>query len=405
MFNNRLILFACILLAQLLIAQNIKTIQLKPLNSEYAPPIVRLGSILELSFDDLDADNKEYQYNIQHMTHDWKPSDLLASQYVNGYETDYITDVTNSFNTLQDYSHYTVRIPNDNSQITKSGNYLISIIDENDEVVFTRRCVFYQEKTTVGVSVKRSRDTKTLNQQQTVNFIVSYAGINISNVAQEIKVVLFQNNNWNTAIYNLQPQFFKTNQLVYNYTNKTNFWGGNEFLNFDTKNIRNSNLNIASVERRDVYHNYLFSDIPRNLRTYTFNPDINGAFVVRTLESEEEATEADYATMHFALKTLEYPNKDVYVYGGFNNFELTETNKMVYNNSIKSYETSIPLKQGFYNYNYVTLDENDSLDLTAISGSFFETENQYTVIVYYKPFGELYYSAIGVGNGYFNQNK
>ncbi len=385
-------------------SQNIKSVQLKPLHSEYDPPFVKLGAVLELSFDDLDADNKEYQYNIQHMTYDWESSDLIASQYIKGYETDYIRNVTNSFNTLQDYTHYSVQFPNENTTITKSGNYLISVIDEDDEVVFKRRCVFYENKVVVGVSVVRSRDIKTVQKKQTVNFIVNYSGLNINNIAQELKVVLFQNNNWNTAIYNLQPQFFKTNQLLYNYTKKTNFWGGNEFLNFDTKNIRNSNLNIMNVVRKDVYHNYLVTDQPRNKNTYSYNPDINGAFTIRTLESDAENTDADYATMHFALATEEFIAKKVFVHGGFNNFELTEENEMHYNTNTHSYETTIPLKQGFYNYNYVTLS-NEEINYHELNGSFFETENEYTVIVYHKPFGEIYYRVVGLGNGFFNQNR
>ena len=390
---------------QFLIAQNIKTIQLRPVANNNFTPIVRLGNTLELSFDDLDADNKEYQYKIEHMTYDWQPSDLLPSQYISGYESDYIINVTNSFNTLQNYTHYSVTFPNNNTRITKSGNYLISVLNEDDEVVFTRKCVIYEDKTTVGVSVVRSRDFKFINKKQTVNFTVNYNGIAVRNPSQEIKTVLFQNNNWNTAITGLQPQFFQQNQLIYNYVDKTNYWGGNEYLNFDTKNIRNTSQNIAQVQRKDLYHHYLFSDVPRGKRTYTYNPDINGNFVVRTLESNDENSEADYVMMHFNLEVdFPYKNKEVYVFGAFNNYNFSDENKMTYNLEAKSYQLEIPLKQGFYNYGYATVDES-GVDYTAIDGSFFETENEYTVIVYYKPFGEIYDRVIGVGTGFFNQNR
>ena len=388
------------------ISQHIKTIQLRPTNSDSYAPIVRLGKGITLSFDDLDADDKEYQYKIEHMTHDWKSSDLLPSQYLSGYEMDYINNVTNSFNTLQNYTHYSVQIPNSNTQIKKSGNYLISVLDEDDEIVFSRKCVFYEEKTIIGVTVQRSRNIKTINQEQTVQFSVNYNGISITNPAQEINVALFQNNNWNTVITGLQPQFYKTNQLLYNYTNKTNFWAGNEFLNFDTKNIRNTNLKFTHIERKNRYNHYLIPDKPRVNRSYTYNPDINGAFVIRTLESEDENTDADYANMHFNLvMQAPYLDKEVYVYGGFNDFNFSEENKMTYNPTTKSYQVSIPLKQGFYNYNYATLHKKEGINYTNIDGSFSETENEYTVIVYYKPFGEIYDRVIGVGSGFFNQNR
>lgn len=388
-------------------SQNIKTIQLRPLNSNAFTPTVSLGSTLELSFDDLDADNKEYQYKIAHMDRDWQPSKLIPNQYINGFDSDYINDITNSFNTLQDYTHYRVQIPNRNTIITKSGNYLISILNNDDEVVFTRRCIFYESLTTVGVSVLRSRDIKEVNKGQTVQLLINHPELPINNAAQEVNVTVIQNNNWLTAINNIKPQYFKPNQLIYNYIDKTNFLGGNEFLNFDTKDIRNTNLNIAKVNREDVFHSYIYTDVVRKKKQYSYNPDINGQFSIRSLESEDPNTEADYATMHFSLD-IDKPlkNKEVYIYGNFNGFSFNEKNKMFYNTEAKLYEISLPLKQGFYNYNFATRDvNNNNISLTEIDGSFYQTENEYTTIVYYRTFGTNYDRVIGVGTGFFNQNN
>ena len=392
---------------QVIYAQNIKTIQLRPKhNVQQFSAIVRLGQVLELSFDDLDADNKEYQYKIEHMTHDWKPSNLTSNQYIDGFDENEIINITNSFNTLQPYTHYSVNIPNQNTTITKSGNYLISVLNDNYEVVFTRRCVFYEDITTVGVAVFRSRDTKSNNQKQTVQFTINHQNLIINNPSQEINISLFQNHNWNTAINNLQPQFIKPQQLVYNHILKTNFWGGNEFLNFDSKHLRNTSLNIAKTERKELYHSYLYTNEQRVNKIYTYAPDINGQFVVRTLEANNSKTEADYSIVHFSLDAFEpFENKEVFIYGAFNNYQLTDENKLKYDPVNELYEASIKFKQGFYNYNYATLNNDKIVNLNEIDGSFYQTENEYTVIVYYKPFGEIYDRVIGVGNGYFNQNR
>ncbi|WP_075344356.1 type IX secretion system plug protein [Tenacibaculum agarivorans] len=387
-------------------SQDIKSVQLRPVGIESFVSIVPLGTVLQLSFDDLDGDNKEYLYKIEHMTYDWKSSNLQSNQYIDGFDQNYIIDVTNSFNTLQGYTHYRVQIPNQNTRITQSGNYLISVINEDDEIIFTRRCVFYENLTTVGVNVLRSRETKLNNTEQTVQFLVNHKGLHINNPFQEIKVQLFQNNNWNTAISDIQPLFVRNDQLIYNHTLKTNFPGGNEFLGFDNKRVRSTSLNIAKTERKDIFHNYLYTDIERRTKPYAYNPDINGQFIIRTLDANDENSEADYAMIHFSLDVFQsYEGKDVYVYGAFNDFQLTEENKMSFNSEENIYQADILLKQGFYNYTYVTVDQDEKIDRNEINGSFFETENEYTAIIYYKPFGGLFDRVIGVGYGYFDQNR
>lgn len=387
-------------------AQNIKSIQLRPFQENNFSSIVPLGTVLELTFDDLEADSKEYQYKIEHMTHNWKSSRLISSQYINGFDQNYINEATNSFNTLQNYTHYSVKIPNVNTVITKSGNYLLSVLNDDDEVVFTRRFVLYESAATIGVTVDRSRNTKTLNTQQTVQFSVNHPNIKINNPSQEINVVILKNNNWNEKITDLQPTFFKPNQLLYTYTNKTNFWGGNEYLNFDSKLVRNKSLNIVQIEKKDIYHHYLYPFTYNKYREYRYNPDINGQFVIRTLEANNNNTEADYAKMHFSVLVDEpFKDKDVYIYGAFNDFKISNENKMKYQPRDKTYRGSFLLKQGFYNYTFTTLDANNNLNTNEVNNSFYETENEYSVIVYYKPFGSFYERVIGVGSGYYNQNR
>jgi hypothetical protein len=387
-------------------SQNIKSIQLRPFQENNFSSIVPLGTVLELSFDDLEADNKDYQYKIEHMTHDWQSSQLSSSQYINGFDQNTIINTTNSFNTLQNYTHYSVNIPNINTNITKSGNYLLSVLDEADDIVFTRRFVLYESATTVGVTVARSRNTKTLNSQQTIEFSINHPQININYPNQEINVVVLKNNNWDEKITGLRPTFFKQNQLMYTYTNNTNFWGGNEYLNFDSKFLRNTSFNIIKIQKKEVFHHYLYPFTYSPYRKYNYNPDINGQFVIRSLEAQDARTEADYAMMHFSISVAEpFVDKEVYVYGAFNDFKIAEENKLQYDPEQSTYFGNILLKQGFYNYAYATLDSEGYIDLEEVNGTFYETENEYSVIVYYKPFGSFYDRVIGVGTGFFNLDR
>ena len=387
-------------------SQNIKSIQLRPLQENNFSAIVPLGTPLEISFDDLDADSKDYQYKIEHMTHDWKSSRLSSSQFIDGFDQNTIINVSNSFNTLQNYTHYSVRIPNINTVITKSGNYLLSILDTDDDVIFTRRFVLYEPSTTVGVTVERSRNSKTLNTQQTIEFFINHPKIKINNPAQEVHVVILKNNNWEEKITNLQPTFFRPNQLSYTYTNKTNFWGGNEYLNFDNKLIRNNSLNVVKIIKKDIFHHYLYPFEFNPFRKYSYNPDINGQFVIRTLEAKDSKTESDYAMIHFTLSVEEaFSEREVYVYGAFNDFKITDENKMYFDPEERAYKANILLKQGFYNYTFATKETNGNINTNHVNGSFYETENEYTVIVYYKPFGSFFERVVGIGTGFFDQNR
>lgn len=402
--KNTLITFFFLLIINQLNAQktappNIKSIQFQSLNKTTFNHIIPLGNTIELNFDDLDGDQKEYYYKIQLMTHDWRESNLIANQYINGFQSNVIFDVENSFNTFQNYTHYTVQFPNQNTKITKSGNYLLSILDDVGDVVFTRRFTLYENIAIVGVSASRSRNTKNMDKEQTVQFLVNHSRLQINNPSQEIHVAILQNENWKTAITKIQPQFYKPNQLVYNYIKKTNFWGGNEYLFFDNKNIRNASVSIARSERKEIVYNYLYPYINRGLKSYSYNPDINGQFVIRNIEATNPKTEADYAMMYFSLKTgKEIENKEVYVYGAFNNFNLTEENKMNFDPLTNQYNVNFLLKQGFYNYTFVTKSAENLISESEIRGNFSQTENMYTVIVYHKAFGSLFDRVIGVGS-------
>ena len=402
--KNILSFFLIILLSESLLAQfqeptYIKSVELRPLGKNVFNHIVPLGTTLELNFDDLEGDQKDYYYKIELMTHDWKKSNLIANQYINGFQSNIIFNVENSFNTFQNYTHYSVQFPNQNTRITKSGNYLLTVIDEVEDVIFTRRFTLYENSATVGVSVSRSRNTKNLNEEQTVNFVVNHPRLKINMPNQEIHVAILQNENWKTAITNIQPQFYKPNQLVYRYTRKTNFWGGNEYLFYDNKIIRNASINVRRAVRKEIFHNYLFPYINKDVKSYSYNPDINGQFVIRTLEGANPKTEADYVMMHFTLDVKnELNEKDVYVYGAFNNFSLNEENRMTFDAYNNSYSSNILLKQGFYNYTYVTKSSDNKISEAEIRGNFSKTENDYTVIVYYKAFGALFDRVIGVGS-------
>ena len=377
---------------------NIKTVVFKG-DTDDQFPVVSLGNPIYLEFDDLLANEQDYYYKIVHCDYDWTPSSLLKSQYLNGMDNERIVDYANSYSTLQPYSNYKLTIPNDNTRLKVSGNYVLEVYNSYNELQFSRRFIVYVDKVTVGGVVKRSRDFNYLNEKQVVQFTINANQVNLVNPNKEVKVAIIQNHLWPTTITNISPQFILGSELVYKYDKETSFFGGNEYFNFDTKDLRAPSSSISRIELTDLYNHYLFMDYFRFDRPYTYYPDVNGDFVVRTLQGDDSSREAEYSYIHF---TLPYTEKiglnDVYVFGKYNNYALDEENKMTYNEDTGNMEAVIKMKQGFYNYKYVMKNNEGDIDMNTISGNFHFTENNYLILVYYRNFGDMYDSIIGVGS-------
>jgi len=382
-------------------AEYIKTIIFRSSATNTYVPIIRLNEKLKLSFDDLSEDQQDYYYKVEHCNFDWTPSNLSKLEYVVGFSEDRIRDYNNSFNTLLPFTNYQLTLPNEYTKFKISGNYILSVSNEDREIVFQRKFIIYESTVTVAVNAHKRREIKNIDTHQTVQFTINTGGLRINNPNEEIKTVILQNNNWQTAITGLKPQFFRGNQLLYLYNKETSFWGGNEFLYFDSKALRDGTLNIGrSVLGEDLYQTYLYTDEARIHQPYSLFPDINGNFIIRNLYGEYQNIEADYSWVYFSLETLEdLRGKEVYVSGKFNNWELNNSNKINYNSENGLYEGSILMKQGFYNYQYITKDENGYISNHDIDGSHYQTENDYTVLVYYKKFGARYTKVIGVSFG------
>ena len=376
----------------------IKTIQFKSNTPESQLPILRLGEPIILEFDVLNNNEEDFYYEIEHYNFDWTPSVLAKAEFLSGTDNFRIIDYFNSFNTYQIYSHYKLTIPNQQTRgLTKSGNYMIYVYDDYGELMFSRKFMVYEPLVNVGVSVKRSRDVKQIAEMQSVDININSTTINFNNPNETVKVLVIQNNNLYTAIDNLKPQYTLGNELIYRYANESLFYGGNEYLYFETKDLRAASIGVQFINLQDLYNTYLFTNTSRKGSPYTFFPDINGNFVITAIDRSDIDVEADYSQVHFSLAIDELVGKEVYVYGNFNNYALEELNRMTYNPQSRTYQSTFRLKQGFYNYKYVTLDNEGNFDENAISGSYWETENNYKVLAYYRDLGTRYDRLIGFG--------
>ena len=379
---------------------NIKTISFVQ-NEQNIIPILNLSEGFQLQFDDLFGNEANYYYEIVHCDYNWNPSGLPKAEYLEGFDNQRIQDYTNSFNTLQIYSHYKLSIPNQFTLRLKiSGNYMIKILDENKDVVFSRKLILYEDQATVPIQVKRARVVSTIETKQNLDFTVRSNSITFQNPMKNVKVVLMQNGNLNNVIQNIVPQYTIGNDLIYKYDTETQFWAGNEFLYFENKDIKAAANNIAKIDaNKAIYGSRLFTSAARANFQYTNNQDVNGNFVVKNINAANSEIEADYAWVYFSLSAPTFrSNKDIYVTGMFNNYSFTSEYKMEYNPTKALYEKAILIKQGFTNFHYTIADNKGVIDYeNAIDGNFYQTENEYTILVYYRAGIDRYDRVIGKG--------
>lgn len=386
-------------------ASEIKSVIIKNNNNDFSETIQPLNSSFTFSFDDTNGAQDEYYYLITHCEIDWTPSNIPTSYFIDGFNNMQINNMENSFGTLQNYTHYEFSIPNEDTKITKSGNYIFQILNEYEEVVCERKIVLYENKLAVNLKISESRDLSSFNEKQAVSMIIQNTTLSINYPTSEIKTFIFQNGDQQIRTPFLKPTFTDTNTYTYRPNKDTEFIAGNEFLNFDNNEILRNTRYIATSYREDNYFNtILFTQKSRANSVYTYNPDINGDFVIRNFRSNLPETEAEYSNVLFSMKNNEdYEDKDIYVYGAFNNYQFNSENKLSPDESGTYLTCSIFLKQGFYNYDFVVLD-NQKIDKKTISGSYFQTENDYEALVYFQPQNSIYYQVVGYGIGNSKQH-
>ena len=378
----------------------IKSVQFYGNTSQSQLPVLRLGDPLNLSFDDIIGDEANYYYTITHHNYDWTSSVLAKTEYLKGVDDVRIMNYTNSVSTLQLYTHYELQIPNQyTTALLKSGNYLLSVFNNEDELIFSRKFMIYDPQVTVGVEILRTRNLEYIEEKQVVNFNVDGGDLILINPENTVKPLIIQNNDLKRAIGPVEPQFSIGNMLQYRYDEETSFFAGNEFFDFDNKDIRAATNRVQYIELIDLYHNYLFGNITRENTVYTYNPDLNGNFKINTIQGDEPKVNAEYAWIHFSL---DHPQRaldeEIHVYGNFNNYVIEDATKMQYNPESKRYELPLLLKQGYYNYRYVVVKDGSLLPYNPVDGDFWQTENVYDVLIYYRAPGSRFDELIGRGN-------
>jgi hypothetical protein len=380
---------------------NVKSILLHNASFLLSSPMIDFdtGEQLELSFDDLDGDNKTYLYTLVHCDAYWKPSDLMPQEYLSNRLEEAITTYTFSAGTAQHYTHYDWSFPSTNMSISKTGNYLLKVYvaGAKDKPVFTRRVMVYSSKVSIKANIHQAAGADDYMNKQEVDFSIFYTSDYNLLQLNDLKVIIQQNSRWDNAIYNIKTLYPKPNELSFDYDDGTNtFDGGNEYRAAIFKNFKfvTGNTNKMYRDSLNNWHVNLLHDEVKTFKRYYQTTDINGRFLI-TVEDRDSSLidfSADYARVQFSFP-FEFPMNegDFYILGNMTDNHFTKENRMTFNYFTKMYECELYLKQGYYNYMYVFLpDGKPAAETNQIEGDHWETENDYTIYVYYKPMGSYY---------------
>lgn len=372
--------------------ESVRTVQLYADGNQTKDPLIPLDQPLlrlTLSFDILGSDGHVLNYTFIHCTNDWFPTDVQRNNYAIGYDYGRIDDFDFSRNTLVDYVHYQLRFPESDMMPVVSGNYLLIVYgDDLDDLYFTRRFMVLDERATIGASIPRYCDDLGLSDtHQQLNVNVGMSSIMGGNIQQYSNLTIRQNGRWDNASIGLKPSFVYPDNISYEHEPMTVFEACNQYRRVNFSNFYFQSENIARIYQTDDYYvvDYAICE-SRARKPYITYDDIHGEkYIYIANEGRETETEADYAWVNLFLR-WPYPldDEDVYVMGAANNWQFDDRNLMHYDYELHGYLCQLLLKQGYYNFLFVTADRNTGLVSTELTeGNHWDTDNLYKVYFYY----------------------
>lgn len=360
-------------------------------NKEPIVPLENPAYRLTLAFDLLGDEGQPLNYTFIHCTQDWFPSALQRNQYASGFDYGRIDDFQYSRNTLIDYVHYRLSFPEEDMMPQLSGNYLLIVYGDDlteDQVFFTRRFMVLDERAHLQVTVPRYCDDLSLsNTHQQLNITLTMPDLMGANVQQYGNLTIRQNGRWDNATIGLKPSFVYPDRLTYEHQPQTVFEACNQFRRLNFSDFYFESENIARIYQTDDYYvvDYAVCE-PKAHKPYITYEDIHGErYIYVANEGRETDTEADYAWVNLFLRwPAPLTGEDLYVIGALNDWRFDDRNRMSYQPQLGGYLCQLLLKQGYYNFQFVTADRDTGRVTTEqTEGNFWETENLYRIYFYY----------------------
>lgn len=384
--------------------ESIKSLQVHLDGDDFAMPVVVLNSDdrIKIEFDQLADDREYFRYTLEHCTASWRPSGLVDSEFLDGFNEGTIDDYDFSRATMVHYVHYSLTIPNEQVAPTISGNYLLKIYPESDPDNIVLQCRFMVSEALVPIAMQASAQTDVDYNagHQQLSISVDTEGASIDDPFNDLLVVAGQNGRLDTEVALRQPLKMTGTKVVYEHQMPLVFDAGNEYRRIETVSDQYPGMGVNHIEFHHPYYHYILDpDMPRAGDAYVYDQTQHGRYFVRQYGSSESDVDADYGVVHFTLDLPEQPGTMIFLDGDFVQRRFDENSRMQYNSSTGRYERALLLKQGAYNYQYLAVPPGAKRGYTAqIEGDKYQTVNEYTVRVYTHRRGERYDRLLGTAS-------
>lgn len=368
----------------------IKSLQAVVNQDWLSPAVMRLygNDFLHIGFDELSHDYHRYIYRLERCEADWTTSEgLFETDWLEGFNNNVIEDFERSINTTVAYTHYQLMIPNDKCRLKMSGNYRLHIIDEDmGEDVLTVEFMIAEQAMNLSMAISTNTDIDTNFCHQQVTFGLKYGSLLVTDPQEQIQTVVMQNNREDNWRWNVRPSAVSQNGLEWKHCKELIFDGGNEYRKFEVLDPSHPTMGIDRIFwDGEYYQAFPFLNEPRP--NYLYDEDANGSFYLRNSNNRENDITSDYVWVNYRLRSPYMPDGDIVIDGRWTT-EDPETYLMEYDEDNKLYTATILQKLGYYSYQHLWFSEDGQSHPLPSEGNFYQTENQYQVLIYYKGTGE-----------------
>ena len=377
----------------------VKSLQVVVNQNWQSLPVMKLNSEdrLHVSFDELSHDYHRYVYHVERCEADWTTAgEVFESDWLAGFNDNIIDDYEYSINTTVLYTHYRLTLPNDQCRLTMSGNYRLHIREDgSDEDILTAEFIVTEQSMLLSMAATTNTDTDTNGRHQQVTMAINYRNLAVTQPEEQIRTVVMQNGREDNCRRNVRPSYISLNGLEWDHCRELIFEAGNEYRKYEVLDPSHPTLGIDYIRWDGEYYQvFPFMSEPRP--NYLYDEDADGAFYIRNSDNRENDTVSDYVWVNYRLKSQPGLDGQIVIDGMWAT-EADDTYRMTYDAESGLYTASILQKQGYYSYQYLWEHENGKRSVLPSEGCFYQTENRYQALVYYKEIGARTWRVVAYG--------